>query len=266
MSDIRDILFKKIASRKFVALLIPETNGVVCGLEKAAEIACVLGVHWCTGLQDGNAVSAGIPFAKIVAEPKLIAMAEEQLIGALSKTSGIATAAARAVAIAEGHIKIVSGAWKKMPPEMKEDVRRAVSAGGVSFRIASPPMVYIDKNFIRMLGSVEEALKAASELEGTKVIQIRGETVSVEEETLQAISGGADILMVDTGKRKDLQRCVSALTAYGVRDRHKVAFSGNLTFSDIPELAALGVDVLDIGKAIIDAPLLDMRLDVAGEV
>jgi len=34
---------------------------------------------------------------------------------------------------------------------------------------------------------------------------------------------------------------------------------------DIPSLASQGADVLCIGKEIVDAPLLDLKLDVVGE-
>jgi len=262
MQDIRDILFREISSENFRASITPELDGIICGLKKASETAQQLGVEWECALSDGDPVKAGVPFAFITGTPKQIAMAEEQLIGTLAKSSGIASAAARAAGLADGRIKIVSGAWKKMPPEIKQNVRAAVSAGGASFRIAEPPMVYMDKNFIRMLGSVADALKAASPLEGTKIVQIRGEHSSIAEETRQAIENGADILMVDTGNRDDLKICRDVLISSGTRDRHKLAFAGNLGFSDIPVLAAFGVDIVDIGKCIIDAPLLDMRLDV----
>jgi len=44
-----------------------------------------------------------------------MAAAEEELIGWLSKASGIATAARRARRTAGKDLKVVSGAWKKMP-------------------------------------------------------------------------------------------------------------------------------------------------------
>lgn len=262
MQDIRDILFHGISSKRFLARITPEADGVVSGLDNAFDIAKKLGAEWHSELKDGDLLRAGVPFAHIIAPPKSIAMAEEQIIGALAKSSGIATAAARAVKLSNGRIRIVSGAWKKMPPAIKQEVRAAVAAGGADYRIASPPMVYIDKNFIRMLGSVSSALNAASGLEGTKIVQIRGESSPIADETYQAIEGGADILMVDTGNLEDFNMCKKTLIEAGVRDRHKLAFAGNLELADIPLLTTIGVDIVDIGKCIIDAALLDMKMDV----
>ena len=60
-------------------------------------------------------------------------------------------------------------------------------------------MIYLDKNYIRMLGSIPQALAAcASFHEYTKVVQLRGESATVAWETQAAVRGGADILMVDT--------------------------------------------------------------------
>ena len=265
MQDIRDIIFKTIKDQKYRAVLIPETDGILYGMAYTERIAAELGVEILRLCNDGDLIRAGEPFAQIVAYPKQIAMAEERIIGTISKPSGIATAAAKAISIADGKTKIVSGAWKKMPQEIKSLIRNAVVAGGASFRITEPPMVYIDKNFVRMLGSVSDALSAATEIiDSTKVVQIRGETASIAQEALLAAEYGADIIMVDTGKPLDLLACVSSLQLSGLRDKIQVAFAGDVKLTDIPELAKMGADILDIGKAIIDAPLLDIRLDVVG--
>jgi nicotinate-nucleotide pyrophosphorylase (carboxylating) len=44
----------------------------------------------------------------------------------------------------------------------------------------------------------------------------------------------------------------------------RVAFAGGIRLEDIPELADLGIHILDIGAAVVDAPLLDMKFDVIG--
>ena len=267
MNDIRDILFQDIHLKRFRAVLSTERSGVISGIEEAAELASHIGVQWDCRLAEGAGLAANEPIAEIVASPKQIALAEECLIGALAKTSGIATAAHHAVERAEGRMKIVSGAWKKMPPQLKTAVRKAVVAGGAQFRISEAPMLYIDKNYIEMFGSVERVLSAAAEVKHLKkVVQIKGKIDSVESETRQALYGGGDILMIDTGQSSDLIRCLEELERLESRDRVQIAFAGNVRIKDIPAIAELGVDILGIGKEIIDAQLLDMRLDVVEEI
>ena len=266
MTDVRDVLFREIAGKKFRAVLTAERSGVFSGKEAAMACAKALGVELELCKNDGDEISHGERFGNLLASPKQIAVAEEQLIGTVAKACGIATAARTAVHLADGRVKIVSGAWKKMPPEIKQLVRKAIADGGASFRICEPPMMYLDKNFIRMLGGISAALAACRDFpEATKVIQIKGITASVEEETRQALEGGAGVFMVDTGELEDLRRCRAVLEASGRRDEVQLSFAGGVQLTEIPRMAEERIDVLCIGKQIVDAQLLDMKLDVIQE-
>ena len=46
------------------------------------------------------------------------------------------------------------------------------------------------------------------------------------------------------------------------RERVTVAFAGGVRHGDLDELIRLGADALCIGRSIVDAPLLDLRLTV----
>ena len=266
MTDIRDTIFAKIAQKKYHAVLTAERPGILSGVDAALLKAAELGIQLELFKKEGDPVSQGEYIGNVHAYPKQIALAEECLMGTLAKASGIATAAKTAVQLADGKVEIVSGSWKKMPPQIKDLVRSAITAGGASFRITAPPMIYLDKNFIRMLGSISEALSACTSFpDHTKAVQIRGRDHSIEEETGQAIAGGARILMVDTGNRADLARCLQKINELHARNDVKLAFAGNVKCRDIPELARLGADILCIGKEIVDAPLLDLKLDVIME-
>ena len=50
----------------------------------------------------------------------------------------------------------------------------------------------------------------------------------------------------------------------GLRNKVSIAFGGGVRLEQIDELKALGVDILDIGREIVDAPLLDMRVELVG--
>ena len=263
MQDVRDVIFQDVREQRFRAVLTAERSGVLSGVEAARERAVELGLARFDCGEEGQLLERGQVVAAFSGTPKAIAMAEEQIIGTLAKASGISTAARQAVTLAAGRLRIVSGSWKKMPPELKAMVRRAVATGGAEFRICEPPMLYIDKNFIRMLGSIPQALRAAEPLPAvTKVVQLKGISRPIEEETCQAVEGGARILMVDTGDVTDLERCQKELRRLGARGGVQVAFAGNVRIADIPAFLDRDIDILCIGKEIVDAGLLDMKLDV----
>jgi nicotinate-nucleotide pyrophosphorylase (carboxylating) len=152
-----------------------------------------------------------------------------------------------------------------MPPETKWNVREAVAAGGAAFRVTDSPFLYLDKNFVRMLGGIEATLNAVAAMtDKEKCIQLKGEFAAIADEALTAAAAGAAILMVDTGRLDDVAAVNAALGAAGLRAGVKVAFAGGISMEDIPGLRDKGIDILDIGVAIIDAPLLDMKFEVRG--
>ena len=50
----------------------------------------------------------------------------------------------------------------------------------------------------------------------------------------------------------------------GFRDRVRIAFAGGVSADGLEEVISAGADIVDVGRAIIDAPILDFRLDVIG--
>ncbi len=263
MIDLRDIIFQSIADREFKAIISVERDGCLSGVEMALKQAEEIGVRLEFYKKEGDAFSNGDEIATLIGTPKEIAIAEEKIIGMLSKFSGIATAAKKFLEASNGKMRIVSGSVKKMPPEIKAGIRHAIEVGGASCRIVDGDMIYLDKNYIRMFGSIQKALEAVKSFEGfIKIIQIRGEDLSVEEETAQALHFGADILMVDTGSVHDLKRCLETVNASQKRNQVQIAFSGGIRLDAINTYLPMDIDALCIGKEIVDAPLLDMKLDV----
>lgn len=264
--DVRDVIFEPIADRLFTGDIRVERDGIVAGVARLKLALQELGVTIAYLAEEGMSVPTGTVVATITGSPKQLALAEEFAIGLLAKPSGIATAARRAVTLAGGDFRIAAGAWKKVAPELKGSVREAVSTGGAFFRISDKPFLYLDKNFVRMLGGIRETLEAVAAMDDkVKSIQIKGEFGDIVEEAFLAVRCGADILMVDTGNLQDVLRINLALINAGLRDKVKIAFAKGIGLETIPNLKGFGIEILDIGTGIVDAPLLDMKLDVRKE-
>lgn len=262
--DIRDLLFQGVGDRTFTAEVRAQSEGLLSGVASLREKGEDIGVRFLTSLPEGAPLHGGTVVAAFAGTPKQIALCEESLIGLVAKYSGVATAAARAAAGA-GRIRVVCGAWKKMPGDSRQALRRAVTTGGLPTRLADQNFVYLDKNYVRMLGGIRPTLAAALEVgQRVRAIQIRGETAAIGAEAVAAAEAGADILMVDTGRLEDARAVSAAVRDRHVRERVRIAFSGGLRIEDLAGLQAEDIDIIDIGRAIIDAPLLDMTLDVAG--
>lgn len=272
MQDPREILFSSIQNQTVTACIYTDGDGLLSGVSQALTSARSLGLTVDYALEEGSTVAAGDLVMQIKGTPIQIADAEDRLIGCLSKPSGIATSARRFVELAGHSTKIVCGSWKKMPFSMKADIRQAITTGGARCRISDTPMVYLDKNYVAMLGGIQVSLNAAYQMDDRKkVIQIRGryEGGDLVREAWAAIHAGADIVYVDTGRVQDavdVVRGVKPLLEQWQQEYQyrqvQIAFGGGVTLDDIPPLRDAGVDIVGVGRQIIDAPLLDMRLEV----
>jgi nicotinate-nucleotide pyrophosphorylase (carboxylating) len=149
-----------------------------------------------------------------------------------------------------------------MPLEIKDLIRQAVRDGGIDVHIYKEPFIYLDKNYVRILGGVQKAIQTVNHLDRPVVVQIRGEFQPIEEEAVEAVRMGAVVVMVDTGRLDHLTHVLQALGNNGLRSRVRIAFAGNVSLSDLETLAQYDLDVIDIGYAILDAPCLPMRFDV----
>jgi nicotinate-nucleotide pyrophosphorylase (carboxylating) len=261
--DVRDVIFQSVIHKKITASLKTKEKGIIAGTNDVRKAAQSIGLEVISSIPEGSEVRKGNIIATLKGNPKQIAMAEDLLIGLIAKPSGIATAARKAMKLTDGKVTIVCGAWKKTPPQIKEMTREALLVGGVEVRMAKEPFLYLDKNYVRIFGSIQEALENVKGLrDRVKVIQIRGDTDSIETEAVKAAEYGANIIFVDTGNVDDLERVVKVLRETNLRGKVKLAFGGSIKLEDIPKLRKKDVDILDIGRAIIDAPMLDISFDV----
>ena len=231
--------------------------GVVAGLTESLEhmddelSACV---RW--HVSDGTRVAAGQTIGAAVGSAIQLNRIEDNLLGVVGVASGIATRAASIAASAPG-LRIVCGAWKKLPSALKPALRAGLDAADVGHRLLAEEFVYVDKNSVVLLGGVSRAVRAGLAVgNGPVAVQLKH-----PDECTPAVDAGASVLMVDTGRLSDLHDVRRQLdTRPGCQVR--LAFGGGVRTSDLPAIAAAGATIVDIGREILDAPLLDLRFDV----
>jgi nicotinate-nucleotide pyrophosphorylase (carboxylating) len=261
--DIRDTLFSPLGNRLFTAQVVATECGVLAHSRRALAFLQELGCECLYSREDGTLLQPDDVILSFRGTAKQVAIAEDRVLGAMMVPSGYATRARQLQLLAGPSLRVVCGGWKKLPQEAKPGLHAALAAAGVGMRMVEGPFVYIDKNYVRMFGGVAEALKAASQFpDRKKVIQVRGEWQPIAEEARDAVHGRADVIMVDTGSLKDLETVFRVLDTLGAKHRIQVAFAGGIKEETILLLRELPVDLVDVGGAILNAPLLDMRVEV----
>ncbi len=263
--DVRESLFAFLADRTFTLEVTACQPGILSGASMMLEKAEELGLEVDRVAPEGSLLGEGALVCRARAGARQVARAEELLLGCIGKASGVATAATAFISLARGEARVVCGAWKKVAPEGRPGLRQAILTGGAGMRIAEEPFVYLDKNYVRMLGGVARAVRRARLIPGrVVVVQLRGETGPIAKEAKDAAREGAGILMVDTGRIEDLVAVRDIARREKFQDRISVAFGGGVNLGNFREVLAAGAEIVDVGRAMVDAPLLDFRLDVVG--
>ncbi len=262
--ELREFLFLPLKEKKFTFTIRAKEAGLFSGVNSLKQMLTNLSLHVDWVAPEGHSLVNGAVVLTGKGEAEQVAKAEEMLLGLISKPSGVATAAAEFIKASQGKIKVVCGAWKKVAPEVRAALRQAIATGGAGMRITDVPFIYLDKNYVRMFGGVGAAVSRAKALEEERLIavQLKGETNPILEEAVEAVRAGAGILMIDTGELDDLHAVTKASESGGWRDEVQIAFAGGLTLDELPKVIDAGADIVDVGRSIIDAPLLDFSLDM----
>lgn len=261
--ELREFLFEPLKNRNYLFSIRARENGILSGADRLKELALGLGLNVISVAQEGAPLVSGTAVLIAKGDAEMVAAAEETLMGVIGKPSGVATAAADIIKKANP-VKVVCGAWKKIGQAAKGELRQAVNTGGAGLRMSEQPFVYLDKNYIRMFGGVAAAVGRAKLFDPERLVvaQLRGEVQGIVDEARAAVQAGASILMIDTGVLNDLKAVMDAAITDGWRKSVQVAFAGGVSREELSNIVGLRPDVIDVGRAILDAPLLDFGLDV----
>lgn len=213
---------------------------------------------WTLLVAEGSRVEPGQPLVEVEGIAPELAVAEDHVLGPLGWASGIATRCSDIVAGTPEGLRVVCGGWKKLPAALKPLLRAGLEAGGVGPRLLEGEFVYVDKNSLRLLGSTTQAVTAGRDVDhGPVAVQAR-----TPEAALEAARAGAGAIMVDSTSLEVLRAVNQALAGAGLRENLVLAFGGGVTSARLADVARAGAEIVDIGREILDAPLLDLRFDV----
>lgn len=257
--DIARQLFRNVTGRHRAVVETTEA-GLVAGLGFIdPALAPASAGRWRLLVEEGASVAAGTVLVEVVGEAHELGIAEDYVLGPIGFASGIATRASQFRAAAPAGLSLACGGWKKLPAPLKPMLRAGLAAAGLLPRLVPGDFVYMSKNAVTLLGGVEPAIAAGLAVgHGPVAVQVK----SVEE-ALAAYHADARIIMVDTGLIDDLAAVDHALRSRGLRGDVHLAFGGGVRIEDLPAIANAGANAADVGRAILDAPLLDLRMHVS---
>lgn len=239
--------------------ILVKDDGVLAGMEVAQavfrHVDPALRVE--VLIKDGATIRNGDVVATIAGNVAGILRAERTALNFLCHLSGIATETAHYVAAVKGSKARITDT-RKTTPGMRVLEKYAVRmGGGQSHRMHLGDWVLIKDNHLAALGSLGLGLKGAIERAR------RGSTLKVEVEVgsvgeaEEAMSAGADIIMLDNMALGEIKQVVNL-----ARGRAIIEASGGITLENVHQVAGAGVDLISVGAITHSAKALDLSLEL----
>lgn len=230
-------------------------SGVVCGLSVAERVFFLLdpNVTFTAKVQDGTEVQVGDIVATISGPSRSILSGERLALNLLQHMSGVSTKTAEMVKKVQGTNAVIVDT-RKTTPGMRVLEKYAVRmGGGTNHRFNLADGVLIKDNHIVAAGGITGAVNNARKIV-PHTLKIEVETTNFDE-IHEALSAGADIIMLDNMSCEDMKKAVELING-----RAKVEASGNMGVRDVSEVAATGVDLISIGALTHSVTALDISL------
>ncbi|CAB4256227.1 similar to Saccharomyces cerevisiae YFR047C BNA6 Quinolinate phosphoribosyl transferase, required for the de novo biosynthesis of NAD from tryptophan via kynurenine [Maudiozyma barnettii] len=247
--------------------LLMKSNGVLSGVPFATEVfrQCNLAVEW--HFQEGTYIDVSksnnckVSVATVSGKAKDILLAERTSLNILSRASGIASASSKIIGLARksGYTGIIAGTRKTTPGLRRLEKYSMLIGGCDSHRYDLSSMVMLKDNHIWSRGSITNAVIDARRVCGFAV-KIEVECQS-ETEADEAITAGADIIMLDNFEHDDLKLCAKSLKQKWVGRKHfMLECSGGLTLENIDSFLCSDIDIYSTSSIHQGVSVVDFSL------
>jgi len=251
------------SKRKGEGRVVCGENAVIAGIEEALVLLELTGCRGTTRAHDGDRVKAGTMILSALGPARALLGAERTLLNMLAHMSGVATATADLVSIAnrESRGKVRIACTRKTLPGLRYFEKRAVElGGGDTHRLRLDDAVLIKDNHLELAGSVSECVRKAKEtVSFTRKVEVE---VTTPDQAVEAAHANADIILLDNMTAKEVERSVTLLKAENLRNRVLVEASGGIRKENLASYSKTGVDVISIGAITHSAPAIDMNLEI----
>ncbi len=264
-ANVRAALAEDIGSGDITAQLIPAEREAQARVI-TREAATVSGTAWVDevfrqidprvqvrwNVADGQRAEADQTLFSLEGPARALLSGERSALNFLQLLSGVATRCREYADLVEGTaVKLLD--TRKTLPGLRLAQKYAVTCGGChNHRIGLYDAFLIKENHIAACGGIAQAVAAARQIAPGRPVEVEVENL---DELQQALSAGADIVMLDELSHADMRTAV-ALTA----GRAKLEASGGVNRDNLRSFAETGVDYISIGTLTKDVKAIDLSM------
>jgi len=244
-------------SESGIAETIAKEDMIIAGMDIFAQVFKCVDSELCFSSQfsDGHAVKTGDIVARIEGSMSSILIAERTALNFFQRMCGIATLTRRYVDALAGTQTKILDTRKTLPCHRDLDKYAVRVGGGTNHRFGLFGGAMIKDNHITAAGGISEAVRmVAQTIPPTLKIEVEVKNL---DEVSEALSAGADIIMLDHMSCSDMKTAVDLIDG-----RALIEASGNVTLANVTETAATGVDFISVGAITHSAPAADLSLNI----
>ena len=203
-------------------------------------------------VNDGDKVAANSTLFTASGSARAILTAERTALNFVQTLSGTATTTAHYVKELEGTTTQLLDTRKTIPSLRALQKYAVKCGGGANHRIGLFDAFLIKENHIAACGGIDKAVAQAKINHPTKPVEVEVESL---DELEQAITAGADIIMLDNFTVEQIQQAV-VLTD----KRAKLEVSGNMTLETLKTYSQAGVDFISSGALTKNLQSIDLSM------
>jgi nicotinate-nucleotide pyrophosphorylase (carboxylating) len=250
-----DALFTKQTAR---AIIISKEDCIVAGLIEARQVFKKIGATARSLVQDGSMVKKDTTVLEIKGPVRSILKGERLALNIIGKMSGIASETKKIVERCKKiNPKVTIAATRKTTPGFRFFEKKAiVLGGGEPHRYGLYDAVLIKDNHLRIIGSVDEAIKRVKGKVRNKIIEIEVEN---ESDALSAAKMNVDVIMLD-----NLDSQTGKIIAGKIREINPgiiIEVSGGITAKNIDKYASFA-DRISLGYLTHSIKNKDFSLEI----
>ena len=203
-------------------------------------------------VNDGEKVAANSTLFTASGSARAILTAERTALNFVQTLSGTATTTAHYVKELEGTTTQLLDTRKTIPGLRALQKYAVKCGGGANHRIGLFDAFLIKENHIAACGGIDKAVAQAKINHPTKPVEVEVESL---DELEQAITAGADIIMLDNFTVEQIQQAVLLTDK-----RAKLEVSGNMTLETLKTYSQAGVDFISSGALTKNLQSIDLSM------
>jgi nicotinate-nucleotide pyrophosphorylase (carboxylating) len=205
---------------------------------------------------DGDTIPKGTKFGEVSGPFHALLKGERTILNLLQRSSGISTLTNQYKKKIKGNKTEILDTRKTLPGYRSLEKYAVRMGGGTNHRIGLYDQMLIKDNHIAACGGdIEKATRKARKAHPYKKLVVE---IHKPEQIDDAIRAGADRLLLDNMKDREIQQCLKL-----VRKRVPVEVSGQMNLGRISKLSKIGVDYISVGAITHSAPAADISLKIA---